>query len=40
MIAPGRPKRSFLARSATVSPMLAPGRLKGEPLTRSARFAE
>lgn len=40
MIAPGRPKRSFLARSATVSPMLAPGRPKRSFLTRSARFAE
>jgi hypothetical protein len=30
MIAPGRPKRSFLARSATVSPMIAPSARSAE----------
>ena len=37
MTAPGRPKRSSLARSAMVSLMTAPGRPKGEAFARSAR---
>jgi len=39
MTAPGRPKRSFLARSGTVSLMIPPGRPKGEAFARSARFS-
>ena len=39
MTAPGRPKRSFLARSATVSLMIPPGLPKGEAFARSARLS-